>query len=381
MYKLIAFGLAFAVSCAISQAQAGFHTIAEPASWQHKSFEEIYSASIKAMGGEKALKSIYSIKVIANCSSPRSKYKTEIHSAREDRLLFKQSHEDGKIFTGIVNGTHAWAIDAKTGEVSRLDKESAYTMRGHEFQLIPIVLQERYKNPVVEAEEEFAGARCHKVRMTDELGKPCHVFFDTQSKLMAGIIIEHPDKTGKTVRMVFNEWKQVGKIKLPSKVTAIDDGDFTLNFYEIMLNGVDPKIFKVPQSVQAIGELLQLHEQQRTAHFNRDAKLLVSKFADDFISISAGKIARPNREQSLNRFQAYFDRSTFLEWDDISSPVIRVSQDASMAYIIVHKRVRLKAADDKGVHQEETTVFAWMETYEKQQGKWVLTAIASTNEP
>jgi ketosteroid isomerase-like protein len=381
MYKVTGFLLTFVMSCAISQAHTSSYKSIENVSLQSRSFEEIYSASVKAMGGEKALKSVYSIKAIANCSSPRSKYRTEIYSAREDRLLFKQSHDDGKVFIGVVNGTYAWATDAKTGEVSRLDKASAYTMRGHEFQLIPIVLLERYKNPVVEAEEDFAGARCHKVRMVDELGKVCHIFFDKQSKLMAGMVIEHPGKKDKTVRMVFNEWKQVGKIKLPSKVTATDDGDFILNFYDITLNGVDRKIFKIPQSIQAVSELLQLHEQQRTAHFNRDAKLLVSKFADDFINISAGKITRPAREQSLNRFQAYFDRSTFLEWDDISPPVVKVSKDASMAYVIVHKRVRLKAADDKGVPQEVTTVFAWMETYEKQSAKWVLTAIASTNEP
>ena len=79
--------------------------------------------------------------------------------------------------------------------------------------------------------------------------------------------------------------------------------------------------------------------------------------------------------QSIAGFQAYFDRSEFLEWDDISPPLIRVSQDASMAYVIVHKRVRLKARNEQGVLDEATTIFAWMETYEKQDGKWALTRL------
>jgi hypothetical protein len=383
MYKVIIFLLALVVPCALSQAHNRSDWLIENASVQGQSFEEIYSASVKAMGGEKALQRIYSIKAIANCVSPRSKYKTEIYSAREDRLLFKQSHTDGKVFAGFVNGAYVWATDAKTGQASPLSKTSASMMRGHEFQMIPVILPERYKNPVVEPDTDFAGARCHKIRMTDELDKTCYIFFDSRSNLMAGMIIENPvGEKGETVRIVFHEWKQIGKIKLPSKITATDkSGDFIFNFYDITVNRVDLNIFKVPQNIQAISELLQLHEQQRTAHFSRNAKLLVSKFADDFINVSAGKIIRPTREHSLNRFQAYFDRSTFIEWDDIAPPVIKVSKDASMAYVIVHKRVRLKAPDETGVPREVTTIFAWMETYEKQNGKWALTAIASTNEP
>lgn len=383
MYKAIVFLLVLVMPCAIAQAHNDPYGFIENVSPQSKSFEEIYSASINAMGGENALKNVYNIKAIANCTGPRSKYKTEIHSARQDRLLFKQSHEDGKVFAGFVNGAHVWATDAKTGLVSPLSRVNASMMRGHEFQMIPVVLPERYINPVVEPDIDFAEMRCHDVRMTDELGKICHLFFDTKSKLMAGMIIENPTgEKGETVRIVFHDWKPIGKIKLPAKVTATDkNGDYIFNFYDITVNTVDRKIFKVPQNIQSVSELLQLHEQQRDAHFNRDAKLLVSKFADDFISVSAGKIARPTREQSLNRFQTYFNRSSFVEWDDIAPPVIKISKDASMAYVIVHKRVRLKAADENGLSQEQTTIFAWMETYEKQNGKWMMTAIASTNEP
>jgi hypothetical protein len=383
MYKAMVFLLVLVMPCAIVQAHNNPYRLIERVFPQGKSFEEIYSASITAMGGENALKNIYSIKAIANCSGPRSKYKTEIHSARQDRLLFKQSYANGNIFAGFVHGTHVWTTDAKTGQASPLSKVNASMMRGHEFQMIPVIMSERYKNPVIESDTDFAEMRCHDVRMTDELGKTCHIFFDIKSKLMAGMIIENPiGEKGETVRIVFHQWKQIGKIKLPAKVTATDkNGDYIFNFYDITLNTVDRKIFKVPQNIQMASELLQLHEQQRTAHFNRDAKLLVSKFADDFINVSAGKITRPTREQSLDRFQAYFNRSSFVEWDDISSPVIKVSKDASMAYVIVHKRVRLKTTDENGRSEEQTTIFAWMETYEKQNGKWMLTAIASTNEP
>jgi hypothetical protein len=90
-------------------------------------------------------------------------------------------------------------------------------------------------------------------------------------------------------------------------------------FQAFKLNAVDEKIFAVPPRIAAVKELIQLQQQARAAHFG-------------------------------------------------------------MAYVIVHKRVRLKAKNEKGELEEETTIFAWTETYEKQNGKWTLTAVASTNE-
>ncbi|MGH7600597.1 MAG: YybH family protein [bacterium] len=350
---------------------------------QAKSFETIFSESLSAMGGENELRKIQSIAALADCVGPRGKYVTEIHSARGDRLLFKQVSAGGDMFFGYVNGEHTWTKDEKSGQVSSLDKTHASMFRGHEFQMLALVLPERFKNPAFEGEEDFGGVRCYKIKMIDELGSPCHVFFDAGSHLWAGkVIIDPRSDKGETVRVVINEWKQIGKVKLPSKVTATDkSGDWVLNFHDIKLNRVDEKIFDIPPSIAAVKELLQLQQQGRNAHFGKDAKLLVSVFADDFINIGAGKITRPTRDQSINRLQAYFDRSEFLEWDDISPPIIRVSQDASMAYVIVHKRVRLKAKNAQGEAEEATTIFAWVETYEKQNGKWVLTAVASTNEP
>ena len=345
-----------------------------------KSVEEIFSASINAMGGEKELRKIQSITALAKCVGPRGNYTTEIYSMRGDRLMFKQVSANGEVFLGYGNGDLAWTKDQTTTHVFAIDKNYASMLRGHEFQMMAIVLPERYKSPIVEGEEYFAGKRCVKIRMIDQLNSPCQVYFDTSSRLLAGLVIVDPRPD--TVRVVFNEWKQINKVMLPSKVTATDkSGDWVLNFHDIKLNRIDEKIFEIPPSIAAMKELMQLQQQGRAAHLGKDAKLLVSAFADNFINISAGKISRPTREESQNRMQAYFDRSEFLEWDDISPPIIRVSQDASMAYVIVHKRVRLKAKNEQGVLEEATTIFAWMETHEKQNGKWVLTAVTSTNEP
>lgn len=344
---------------------------------------DVIERSLQAIGGRSELGPIRNIRAFADCTGPNGKYTTEIYSAKNSRLIFKQVRQGGKSFVGQTNGNVFWTKDETNNEFSLADKSTAFVWRSHEFQWLMIALMERFREPSFAGRENFAGKNALKLSMKDELGHPASFFFDNDSGLMLGFIILNPfGEQPEPVRVAINEWKAVGKVKLPSKVTATDkQGDFILSFQDISVNRIDENIFAVPTKVVAMSELLELHNQQRVAHFNRDAKLLMSTSADDFTSVSDGKIHRPTRENSINGMQRYFDNSTFLEWDDITPPVIRVSDDATMAYVIVHKKVRLLEKSEAGNSQEETEVFAWVAIYQKRNGRWQSTVIASTRTP
>jgi len=131
-------------------------------------------------------------------------------------------------------------------------------------------------------------------------------------------------------------------------------------------------------------ELLRLHQRARDAHLQHRAEWLASEGADTIFSLSHGSVSvgtKENRARSQAGFQQYLDASTFQAWDDIAPPRIRISPDGQMAYVIVQKRVHLTAKDSTGKVQPERTRFAWMSVYEKQEGKWRLAAIASTDRP
>lgn len=136
-----------------------------------------------------------------------------------------------------------------------------------------------------------------------------------------------------------------------------------------------------PDSAADRTELLRLHDLQRQAHLEKRADLLVATFADTFRNIARGEVTQPSTAESRARMQPYFDRSTFLAWDDLAPPIIRVSPDGRMAYVIVQKDVRLTGPDSSGTATEEHTVYAWLETWEKEEGKWRLTTVASTDRP
>jgi hypothetical protein len=338
--------------------------------------------SIRAMGSAKHLSNIRSIRAIANCTGPRGPYTTEIFSAGNRRLIFRQVRA-GSVYKGQTNGQVFWTTDEKTGEFSLADAKAAFAWRSHDFQWMAAEVGERFYDFSFEGEENFAGKPALKLGAKDELGHPAALFFDKDSHLMLGFVIQNPfNDRAELIRNVFNEWRQIGKVKLPSKITVTDkQGDFVLNFHDISLNKVDEGMFVVPRQVTAMAELNELHKKQREDHFNRDAAAMAAGFTDDFTNIANGRITKPTRDESFQRFKNYFGRSTFLEWDDITPPVIRVSSDGTMGHTIVHKRVRLLSKGEDGKETEVTEVYAWVALYRKINGKWLLTAVSSTNTP
>jgi ketosteroid isomerase-like protein len=129
-------------------------------------------------------------------------------------------------------------------------------------------------------------------------------------------------------------------------------------------------------------KLLTLHREQQVAHLTRNAKQFVGQFADTMISVNRGKIVTVPRDSAMKRFQLYFESVVFKKWEDVHPPVVEFSEDASMAYIVVDKLVVLEYKDGQNKNAEETTHFAWVSVYKKQEnGEWQIVCNVSTNEP
>ena len=128
-------------------------------------------------------------------------------------------------------------------------------------------------------------------------------------------------------------------------------------------------------------ELLQLHRSDREAHFKTNVDLLQEHSPEEFIAVSRGKIHRPKKADERKMFTEYFRGAKYYEWDDLEEPIIQVSKDASMAWMITRIRVRRVQRDAAGAEREEQFVYAGIMTYEKRGGRWVRVANVSTFEP
>jgi hypothetical protein len=134
--------------------------------------------------------------------------------------------------------------------------------------------------------------------------------------------------------------------------------------------------FDKQKETQAINALLQ---QERKAHFERNVDLFLSEFADSMLSVSKGKVSVTTPEENRERIGKYFGRVEFIKWDDVAEPIIRFSDDGSLAYAIVQKQVILSTADSIGKPITDTTDYAWASIYRKQKGKWKGECNISTN--
>lgn len=127
-------------------------------------------------------------------------------------------------------------------------------------------------------------------------------------------------------------------------------------------------------------ELLRLHKSDREAHFKTDVDLLLQNSPEEFISVSRGKISRSSEADSRRMFTAYFRDAKYYEWDDLEEPIIRISKDATMAWMITRVRVRRVQKNAEGAEKEEKFVYAGIMTYEKRDGRWGRVANVSTFE-
>jgi len=126
--------------------------------------------------------------------------------------------------------------------------------------------------------------------------------------------------------------------------------------------------------------LLEIHENIRQAHLDLDADAMVSTFADPVIRVARGAISQISREDARQNYKEYFQDSVYHEVDDLEPPIVRVSQDATMAWVIVRTKVRLTHKNESGGEAERAFIYAGIVTCEKRDGEWIRTANVSTIE-
>ncbi len=126
-------------------------------------------------------------------------------------------------------------------------------------------------------------------------------------------------------------------------------------------------------------EIIRLLADQRKYHFAKNANKMAEMHSSRFISIDKGLIDSPVFKDVYNKFDNYFRSVEFVKWDDKQPPVVRFSNDMSVAYAVVSKLVILRTTDKTQKEILDTTNFAWLAVFKKEQNTWKLDCIASTN--
>ena len=125
--------------------------------------------------------------------------------------------------------------------------------------------------------------------------------------------------------------------------------------------------------------ILSMLQTERKAHFDRNVDLFMSEFADGMISVNKGEVKTPTKEYNKQRISNYFGSVKFIKWDDSAEPIIRFSDDGSLAYAIIQKDVILARSDSAGKTVNDSMHYAWTSIYRKLNGVWKIECNISTN--
>ena len=139
-----------------------------------------------------------------------------------------------------------------------------------------------------------------------------------------------------------------------------------------------PQTSKITPQQQGEAELLSLHKDERRAHFEHDVNFLLAHVAPQLLDVRDGRVNRMSRGDVRDKFVEYFKSAQFSAWDDVEPPIVRVSADGNMGWMIIRVQIAYTETDASGKKTNENTVGAWMSAYEKQNGTWIMTAVTST---
>ena len=126
-----------------------------------------------------------------------------------------------------------------------------------------------------------------------------------------------------------------------------------------------------------LGALTELQKLEQTAHLEEQPALLVNMLNDTFTQVKNGVVSYYTKDQMTERFISYFESVEFIKWEDARPPVYTISDDGSMAHILIQKHVVVDMEQDTS-GTRETTNFAWTEMWKKKEGRWKMYSVTTT---
>ncbi len=117
--------------------------------------------------------------------------------------------------------------------------------------------------------------------------------------------------------------------------------------------------------------LKALHAKVMRAHLQGKIDILMEDEAPEYVVANRGSISRPTLDERKVRLGSYLRRTIFEEYRDAVEPIVTVSADGTLGWVIVQVQARgvQTTADAKSEPLDFQS--AWIELYEKRKGRWL----------
>ena len=119
-----------------------------------------------------------------------------------------------------------------------------------------------------------------------------------------------------------------------------------------------------------VEQLLALHQKVLEAHLKSDVDILLADEGDSYVIANRGSVTHPAKEARRQRLGPYLQATRFEEYRDEIPPVVTVSQDGTLGWVVVQVYARGQQTTAEGTAVPLEFVSAWIELYEKQNDRW-----------
>ncbi|MBA4851035.1 hypothetical protein [Emticicia sp. BO119] len=201
--------------------------------------ESILESSLEAIANTVDRDKVKSIIAFANCTSPKGKYTTEIHTDSEGYSYFKQTYTyNPQAFEAkIYHKTQGFQSRDST---QTLSKEAIYTIRSHEFFNLILDVKQRFHEFSEPELIEVNQQQMYRIAARDELNHFCLLFFDNHSGLLNEIHLQNPENEKELLIITFSDWKKVDTLQLPMHIVISQSEQlYTFDFIKVQFNSPD----------------------------------------------------------------------------------------------------------------------------------------------
>lgn len=123
--------------------------------------------------------------------------------------------------------------------------------------------------------------------------------------------------------------------------------------------------------------LLALHEKVMAAHRASDVEMLLVDETADYVVASRGEVIRPSVQERRDRLGPYLGRTRFSEYRDLVPPIVEVSADGTLGWVVVQVTGKGVQTASDGTSESLEFTSAWIELYRKVGGVWKRTGNVS----
>lgn len=273
---------------------------------------------------------------------------------------------------------------ARTADGAALSAPDRTTVVGHDFFGIALDPRSAFLSLGGPRAATLLGRETTALDGLDAAGAPVAVHFDPASGVIRGLEMRHARKTGVSIVVSFDSWAETGGVRLPSSVTARDDlGSWAMRFTSVRLNDLVPADLEPPAEpapqLRDVQTLLRLHEEVLRGHREGDARWLATE-GDDYVVGNRGLVTTPSLAERTERFRGYLARTRFETYRDRRAPVVRVSADGTLGWVVAEVEAEGTQTTDAGA-EKVSFVCAWVELYARSGEEWKRVGNVSTFRP